>query len=207
MGSSKKNNFSLLTVVTILGIGYLFYKYVYDGTGTFRSTVDNNDYQVRNGPDQQTRADILAIINGKFKIIVENLRNDPVYSQKTEVKRLIRNWDSGVTIKEIGQMESDAAYVVNKKHMSFCIQKKETLTLEDLNLITYVGIHELAHIMSQEIGHGSEFIKNFQFLLDYSKGINYYDPLLKQVIPLYIELKKLNTSKSYCGVKLEHSIN
>jgi hypothetical protein len=206
MGSSKKNNFSLLTVFTLFGIGYIFYKYFYDGTSHLRSTIDNNDYKVREGSDKQLKADILAIINGKFEIIIENLRNDPQQSENKAVKRLISNWDSGVTIKEIGKMESDAAYVVNKKHMSFCIQKKDDLTLEDLNLITYVAIHELAHIMSEEIGHGPEFIKNFQFLLDYSKKIYYYDPLLKRQLPIYIELKKLNTSKSYCGVKLENSI-
>ena len=205
MGLIKRPGF--LTILVLLASGYIFYKYIYDGTEYMKSTVDNNYYRVRKGSDQQTKADILAIINGKFKIIVDNLRNDPVYSQKTAVRRLINNWDAGVTIKEIGHMESDAAYVINKKHMSFCLQKKDDLVLEDLNLITYVGIHELAHIMSAEIGHGSEFKENFQFLLDYSGKIIYYDPLLKRNLPLYIELKKLNTRDSYCGVSLENSVN
>ena len=143
----------------------------------------------------------------KFKIITDNLKNDQRYSNDTAVQRLIRNYNQGITLKEIGNMENDAAYVINKKNMSFCLQKtKNGLTLEDLNLITYVGIHELAHVMSEEIGHGNEFIKNFEFLLDYSKLINYYDPLLKREIPLYIPLNKLNTERSYCGVSLENSV-
>jgi hypothetical protein len=61
--------------------------------------------------------------------------------------------------------------------------------------------------MSEEIGHGPEFIKNFEFLLNYAKEIIYYDPLLKKQVPLYIQLNKLNTSDSYCGVSLENSVN
>jgi hypothetical protein len=60
--------------------------------------------------------------------------------------------------------------------------------------------------MSSEIGHGSEFIDNFEFLLSYAKNIIYYDPLLKRQVPLYIQLNKLNTSDSYCGVNLENSV-
>jgi len=199
---------NLVTVVSALFLGYVFYKYVYDGTEQLTSNVDKRVYRVRKGDDMQVRADILAILNGKFQIIVNNLKNDPEYQQNIAVKRLISNWESGVTLKEIGNMESDAAYVINKRDMSFCLQKtKNQLVLEELNLITYVGIHELAHIMSEEVGHGSEFIKNFEFLLNYAKQINYYDPLLRRQLPLYIQLDKLNTKDSYCGVNLENSVS
>jgi len=154
------------------------------------------------------RADILAILNGKFTIIVNTLKNDENYNSEIPVQRLVHNWNQGVTLKEIGNMESDAAYVINKKNMSFCLQKtKNEVVLEELNLITYVGIHELSHIMSEEIGHGPEFIKNFEFLLNYAKNIDYYDPLLKRQLPIYIQLNKLNTKDSYCGVNLENSVS
>ena len=204
----KKLGKQILISCTVLLAGYFFYIYIYDGTEYMTSIIDNKRYKVRRGSDKQLRADILAVLNGKFAIIINNLKNDQSYSQNTAVQRLLNNWDSGVTIKEVGNMESDAAYVINKKNMSFCLQKrKDEIILEDLNLITYVGIHELAHIMSEEIGHGPEFIKNFEFLLNYAKEIIYYDPLLKKQVPLYIQLNKLNTSDSYCGVSLENSVN
>ena len=201
-----KNKF--IVIGSIIVVGYIFYKYIYDGTEYLKSNIDNRDYKVRKGPDQQLKADILAILNGKFAIIVKNLKNDSRYINDIAVQRLIQNWEDGVTIKEIGNMENEAAYVINKKNMSFCLQKtKNQIVLEELNLITYVGIHELAHIMSEEIGHGPEFIKNFEFLLNYAKEIIYYDPLLKRQIPLYIQLNKLNTSDQYCGVSLQNSVN
>jgi hypothetical protein len=203
----KKIKNQIFLTACLLLAAYLFYTYIYDGTETLISTIDNKEYKVRRGPDAQLRADILAVLSMKFKIITDNLKNDQRYSNDTAVQRLIRNYNQGITLKEIGNMENDAAYVINKKNMSFCLQKtKNGLTLEDLNLITYVGIHELSHVMSEEIGHGSEFIKNFEFLLDYSKTINYYDPLLKRQIPLYIPLNKLDTKDSYCGVSLENSV-
>ena len=73
--------------------------------------------------------------------------------------------------------------------------------------MTYVGIHELSHIMSNEIGHGNEFISNFEFLLNYAKGINYYDKINNINVPLYIQLNKLNTADNYCGVPLVNSVN
>jgi len=188
--------------------------YIYDGTSKFKSTLDGTYYNVRQGNDSQTKADLLAFIKMKLTILVSALRSEPDYKQDRDVRRLLSNWDRGITIKEIGKMESDAAYVINKQHFAFCLQdlpgvgeKTKTTKLEDTNLITYVGIHELAHIMSEETGHGSEFIRNFEFLLNYAKNIKYTDPFLKKLIPLYIELNKLETSDNYCGVSLQNSIN
>jgi hypothetical protein len=199
----------LISVSVLLGC-IIYYKYYYDGTELVQSTVDGKWYRVRNEPENQRKADLLAILNIKLNIIVDSLQQDPDYSQNIAVQRLIYNWNQGVTIKEIGKMESDAAYVINKKHMSFCLQENpdnRKKTIEDINLMTYVGIHELSHIMSHEIGHGDEFIANFEFLLDYSKQLKYYDPLLHKELPLYIQLDKLNTADNYCGVPLINSIN
>jgi len=198
----------VITFVAIILVFYVGYKYIYDGTVEVLSSVDKKTYKVRNGNDKQLKADILAILYGKFAIIIDNLKNDSRYYSDINVQRLLRNWNAGVTVKEVGNMENDAAYVINKKNMSFCLQKtKNEVVLDELNLITYVGIHELAHIMSEEIGHGHEFVKNFEFLLNYAKGILYYDPLLKRQLPLYISLNELNTSSSYCGVALKNSLS
>ena len=111
-------------------------------------------------------------------------------------------------------MESDAAYVINKQYMSFCLQDSpepgkplKNTNIEDTNLITYVGIHELAHIMSISTDHGSEFIRNFEFLLRYSQNIDYINPFTGIKEKLYIPLDSLNTADNYCGVELKKSIN
>ena len=203
----------IILIILIILICVLFYHYFYDGTTYIKSNLDGKYYKVRSEENNQHKADLLSIIYIKLNLIVNTLRNDTTYKNTVPVKRLVSNWDKGISIKEIGKMESDAAYVINKKHMSFCLQNKpnkndnKIKTFEDINLMTYVGIHELAHIMSDEIGHGSEFISNFEFLLDYSKQLTYFDKLLNKNIPVYIQLDKLNTADNYCGVPLINSIN
>jgi hypothetical protein len=184
---------------------YTFYVYLYDGTEYVQSTIDNKYYKVRNNRDKQEKADLLAVLYLKLNALVNNLAHS-TYISNVNVQRLVANWGKGVTVKEIGKMETDAAYVINKQFMSFCIPDNTSKSLNDINLMTYVGIHELAHIMSQEIGHGDEFISNFEFLLNYAKQLKYFDPILKQNLPIYIQLNKLNTADNYCGVALVNSI-
>ena len=185
---------------------YIFYVYIYDGTRNIKSRLDNKYYSVRNRSNQQTKADLLALIRLKLETIVTSLASSE-YSTNPAVARLITNWNRGVTVKEIGNLETDAAYVINKQYMSFCLPDDTANSLNKINLMTYVGIHELAHIMSDETGHGDEFVKNFEFLLNYSKRLLYTDPLTQRQLPVYIQLDKLNTDDNYCGVPLINSIN
>ena len=201
----KKIKTPILILFGIISI-ILFYRYIYDGTDYIKSNIDNRYYKVRSTEGKEEKADLLAIMHTKLNLIVNTLRYSKD-SSNTNVQRLIQNWNKGVSIKEIGKMETDAAYVINKQYMSFCLPENTSKTLDNLNLMTYVGIHELAHIMSSEIGHGEEFINNFEYLLNHAKTINYYDPLMKKEMPVYIQLNKLNTADNYCGVSLQNSIS
>ena len=184
----------------------LFYYYIYDGTVLYKSSLDGNEYRVRNRPGKQKKANLLSLVKTKFDIIINSLKNDSAYNSDPEVQRLLNNYSKGISVKEIGNLENDAAYVINKQHMSFCLQEHKSSSLEDTNLLSYVGIHELAHVMSNSIDHSTEFIKNFKFLLNYSKGLTYKDPFTGKTEPVYIELDKLNTDDNYCGVLLTNSI-
>ena len=188
------NNYIFIFAVVLFI--FCVYRYIYDATEIVTSTVDGKNYKVRKGPNKLHRANMLAVLHKKLGIIVDSLNNDPEHKNKPNVHRLVNNWNKGVTIKEIGHMESDAAYVINKQYMSFCLDNVQ----DNANLLTYVGIHELSHIMSGETGHGPEFVKNFEFLLDYSKTLMYESE------PLYISLTKTKTPDNYCGVPLANSI-
>lgn len=191
--------------VLILLLIYLFYMYIYDGTERIQSVINNKFYNVRSTKGKETNANLLALLDLKLNTIVESLGNS-IYLPNINVQRLILNWNRGVSIKEMGKMENEAAYVINKQYMSFCLPEDTSKTLDSINLMTYVAIHELSHIMSNETGHGSEFVKNFEFLLNYSKGLEYFDPTANKYLPVYIQLDKLNTSDNYCGVPLINSI-
>ena len=212
--SSKKTLVNMIYGVLLILVFVFFIRYFYDGTETFKSTIDGKNYKVRIGKDSQLKADLLAFINLKLNILVDTLSEDPALKNNKIIQRLVSNWNRGVSIKEIGNLESDAAYVINKQDMSFCLQdepqpgsRTKTTSFEDTNLITYVGIHELAHVMSEENGHGSEFIDNFEYLLNYSKNIPYINPFNGKREMLYTPLNAVeNTADNFCGVKLVNSI-
>ena len=206
----------ILILLILLVLWTLVYKRFYDGTDWFLSTIDNKYYKVRPGGSdiKQIKANLLGTLYTKLNILVNALKNDNSLKNNTDVNRLILKWNEGITMKEMGVLEWDAAYVINKKYMSICLVNfcdkfycKNINSIENINLLTYVGIHELAHVMSLETGHGDEFKRNFVFVLNYSKNITYYDPLLKQTLPLYIDLTKLKTPDNFCGVSVINSIS
>jgi len=194
----KKQN--ILIVLLIVFILYIFYKNYYDGTVPVKSSIDSTNYNVIKDKDYQVKANNLAILKIKLNAIVDSLRT----SDSLECKRLVQKWDLGISMKETGKMENDAAYVINKKNMSICLREKPSGgNLENINILTYVAIHELAHIMSVEIGHGNEFIKNFKYLLEHSASVKYKDPIDSVEKNVYTPPRE---SKSFCGVDVRATI-
>ena len=212
----NKSGIPIIIFITVLGLFYLIYKLVFDGTSQFTSNIFNKQFKVRGSTNEikETKSNLLGDVYDRLETLVSTLRNDKTLISNVPVQRLIANWNRGISIKETGVMESDAAYVINKQHMSICLVNfcdiakcKNINSIENLNLLAYVGIHELAHVMSEEIGHSTEFRNNFRFLLEYAKNINYDDPILKKTVKLYIDLNKLSTPDNFCGVSVVNTIS
>jgi len=68
------------------------------------------------------------------------------------------------------------------------------MTLIDANTLSFVAIHELGHLMTESIGHKSEFWNNFKFLLENAVTIHVYDP---------VDYKK--QEEEYCGMTIDDS--
>ena len=96
-------------------------------------------------------------------------------------------------MKEILPTSKYTAYSENKgEKLAFCVTKtKKGNNLIDENTLTFVAIHELAHVCSKSVGHKDEFWQNFKFLLDNAVEINIYDPQDYKTKP-----------KEYCGMKI-----
>ncbi len=68
------------------------------------------------------------------------------------------------------------AYSVNKgEQLALCIRKVEDNSFIDINTIIFVAIHELAHIMTDEVGHTPKFWNNMKYLLEKGIEINVYN--------------------------------
>jgi len=79
------------------------------------------------------------------------------------------------------------SYTIDKNHVHLCIIDPDTGKYYDNNLLTYVLLHEIAHIFCDEEGHTEKYIKIFKNLLNIGAKAKIYDP--DKALP-----------KMYCGV-------
>ena len=61
-----------------------------------------------------------------------------------------------------------------------------------MNTLTFVALHELAHVATLSVGHTEEFWNNFKFLLQEAKKIGIYNPVNYKKEPA-----------RYCGMNID----
>tara|TARA_B110000046_G_scaffold137092_1_gene143344 strand:- start:23619 stop:24215 length:597 start_codon:yes stop_codon:yes gene_type:complete len=154
------------------------------------SDYDGKKYCVRERPKLKLVANLLAKVTEKLQKIVTIAHKE--YPTQDNVKRLHKNFRPQ-TISEILPTSKYTAYSENKgEKMAFCTTvTKEGDNLIDENTLSFVGIHELSHIMTKSIGHNDEFWENFKFLLTIAKKHNLYTPIDYSAKP-----------QEYCGMKI-----
>ena len=170
--------FLLLIVITI------FYVYLETKSLDVKyivSNVDNQEYLVRNLPDKQEASDLMANININLKKLIASVnkieRQENFTDENLEdIKRLTKNYREG-NISESNPGNKYTSYSINKgEKIVFCIRSKDGLdTLVELNIMMFVAIHELGHLMTQSIGHGQDFWDNMTFLLKEAIDIGVYE--------------------------------
>ena len=155
------------------------------------SGVDGKKYCVRERRNIVKASNLLATTTDKMQKLVENMGGK--YSERDNVKRLVENFNP-TTIKETLPTSEYTAYSENKgEKMAFCLNKKkgDNDNLIDQNTLTFVAIHELAHIMSATVGHNDEFWNNFKYLLDNAVEMGIYKPIDYRKDP-----------EGYCGMDI-----
>ena len=154
------------------------------------SDVDGERYCVRERSKMQLAADLLSKVT-------KNLKDLVVYCSKKfpddeKVHRMVQKFNP-TKISETLPTSEYTAYSENKgEKLAFCLNKKKNGTkLIDINTLTFVAIHELAHIMTISEGHKQEFWQNFKFLLEQAKASKIYEP---------VDYKK--NPEPYCGMDI-----
>jgi predicted metal-dependent hydrolase len=235
----------IIEIVIIIILIVVIYKYFekssYDVVFV-KSTLNNKEYLVRNLPDKQQAADLLAKISMKLENLVNIVKTqgyDVIYSKylapeiaketkgdktvdtsnegltnpvkvdnsnehlsmdvklklKEDIDRLVANFNPD-NFSETTPDAKYTSYSVNKgEKIVFCMRdKKDGEELVKENIMTFVAIHELGHLMTKSVGHEPEFWNSFKLLLKVAidNGI-------------YKNIDFNNTPKDYCGVKITDS--
>lgn len=180
----------ILFVITLVFV--MFIQNHYGEVEYVKSNVDGRQYLVRKLKDKQLAADYLADINKKLLQLVKHMMAK--FPNNEDVERMYKNYSPN-SISE-GSVESGyTSYSVNKgEKLIFCIRQKDQ-SFVDKNVVMYVAIHELAHIMTKEVGHTDSFWSNFKFLLEEAIEIG-----------LYRKENFNDSPKDYCGIQITNSV-
>ena len=140
------------------------------------STKDGNKYCVRDKENLEKSADMLAEMTIKLKKLVKHMAEK--YPDEERVKRLVKGFNPKKIMETLPTSEY-TAYSENKgEKLAFCLTKKKNEgNMIEPNTLTFVSIHEVAHIMTKSVGHNKDFWDNFKFLLENAKEIGIYSPV------------------------------
>lgn len=161
-------------------------------TSKVRSRIDGQEYRVRDLPDKQNAADMLARLRLNLSTLTDSLSQ--TFPHKKQVQRLVQNFraDPNRFFESTPDAEH-TSYSVNKgESVHFCLRQRDgSEQLVDTNVMMFVALHEMAHMITESIGHEPEFWNNFGWLLREAESRNLYKPT---------DFK--NQPVTYCGVQI-----
>lgn len=158
------------------------------------SDIDGRRYLVKTARDKKEAANLLAQVNKLLLSLIKEMKK--IHPNDDDVIRLDKNYNAE-HLSEGTDQTNYTSYSVNKgEQIVFCLRSRDTQQkLVPLNVLMYVAIHELAHLMTKEIGHPPEFWKNFKRLLNTAIDMN-----------IYKKVDYANNPVNYCGLTIKSSV-
>jgi hypothetical protein len=133
------------------------------------SKIDNREYIVRKLPDSQLVADKLAVLNKNIQKLLDHIKDE----ERKGVKYLVKRYNPD-TLSETSPSAKYTSYSVNKgESIAMCVRHPDNSFI-DINTVYFVMIHELSHVMTDEIGHTKLFWENMGYLLKKAEEIGIY---------------------------------
>ena len=187
----KELSILLIGVIAIFALSSYLRRHLY--LDKVESRVNNKKYYVRKLPDKQEAADKLANIGIKLQKLIDGLDLEDKEKGKY-IKQLKERFNSDYITENIPGSDF-VAYSVNKgDELSLCVREKDTEKFMDDNIIIFVAIHELAHIMTPEQQHTPLFWDNMKYLLEQGSSMGIYTPVDYSKNP-----------EMYCGMEITSS--
>lgn len=187
----KELSILLIGVIAIFALSSYLRRHLY--LDKVESRVNKKKYYVRKLPDKQEAADKLANIGIKLQKLIDGL--DLEDKEKGKYNKQLKDRFNSDYITENIPGSDFVAYSVNKgDELSLCVREKDTEKFMDDNIIIFVAIHELAHIMTPEQQHTPLFWDNMKYLLEQGSSMGIYTPVDYSKNP-----------EMYCGMEINSS--
>jgi len=161
-----------------------------------KSKIDGRTYRVRDMADKQDAADLMARVRQKIDKLYLFLKEK--FPNKPQVKQLLNNFVPDPSrFEESTPAAEHTSYSVNKgEKVHLCLRQREggNEALVQENVMVFVSLHEMAHIITPTLGHGPDFWNNFAWILKQAEEIGIYK---------YQDFKAHPVS--YCGISITDS--
>mgnify|MGYP001058559129 CR=1 FL=1 len=174
---------SIVFLFGTLIICYVIYLYYYQNC----KKVNSQTICINNDSDKK-KFEYLELIQLNFDKLKKYLiKTHPTHDITKNIKK---NLLDTTIITEIISSKH-VAYSKNKgEQISFCLEDD----IIDNNTIMFVALHELSHIVTDEIGHTYIFWENFKFILKCAIKCNIYQPKNYKDYPVH-----------FCNLKIDYN--
>lgn len=143
---------------------------------------------------QPDSAKMLDQLITRINAIIDNIRENP---ESTYSLQRLKHWDNTFVFENIKESwkNDSTSYSINKgEELVFCIRDKINNSIHDINTLMFVAIHELAHIITDELQHTDKFWKNMKSLLKRAEIMGLYHNVDYNMNPV-----------EYCGMTINSS--
>jgi len=154
------------------------------------SSVDNQKYLVYNLKHKELAANTLAYVRNSLQSMCVRLMKK--YPNDERITRMNSKFNPEAIV-ENDPNSKNTSYSINKgEKIVLCLRSRDGQNrIVKRNIIMFVALHEMAHIMTLSIGHTKEFWDNFEFLLKEATKMGIYE-----------EIDFNNSPHTYCGVRI-----
>ena len=141
---------------------------------------DGQMYGMQNLPNKEEAVGLMSRIKENLNKLYVHYNSEPALAADPPVKRFLERYKPDVFV-ENDMGSSDTSYSENKgQKIVVCLRDKTKAPqypLIDQNTIMFVMLHEMAHLMTETIGHTQEFWTNFRRILGDAVQIGIYTPV------------------------------
>lgn len=123
---------------------------------------------------QPDSAEMLDMLITRINKLIDNIKQ---YPDPNFTLTRLRHWDNTFVLENIKESwkNESTSYSINKgEQLVFCIRDKLNNSIHDINTLMFVAIHELAHIVTNELQHTKKFWNNMKKLLHRAEDIGVY---------------------------------
>jgi hypothetical protein len=92
----------------------------------------------------------------------------------------VYNGNKGNLLSNVSLYRGDKSYTINKSKIFLCLRDNEQEYYSN-NMLLFVLLHEIAHVMCDEIGHVPKFHKIFDALIQEASKLGIYDTTIPVV--------------------------